>query len=53
MKTALDATDAIIIGDKNINPEVLEYAKKSEKPILEYHEDEKCVDLHNEFYDQL
>ncbi|HPW65965.1 MAG TPA: glycogen/starch synthase [Salinivirgaceae bacterium] len=53
MKTALDATDGIIIGDKNINPEVLEYAKKSKKPILEYQDGEEYVDLHNEFYNQL
>ncbi len=53
MKTAIDATDAISIGVKHVNQELLEYAKKSGKPILEYQSNEKNVEAHRTFYDQL
>ena len=35
-KIAIDFADAIVQGSKNVNPELIEYAKASEKPFLPY-----------------
>ncbi len=53
MKTAIDFSDAIIFGSENINPKLEKYAKKSEKPILEYQSSENYVDAYNNLYDSL
>ncbi len=53
MKGAIDFADAFIIGEEKINDEVLEYAKASGKPILEYQGDEDYFDAYNQFYDQI
>ncbi len=53
MKSAIDHADAFIIGEEKINPELLEYAKASKKPILEYQGDENYFDAYNQFYDQI
>ena len=52
MKTAIDAADAVTIGDNEVSPELVEYAKQSGKPFLEYQTEEKNVDSHKAFYDQ-
>jgi len=52
-KGAIDHSDALIIGSKEVNPEVLEYAKASGKPILEYQDGEDYFEAYNEFYDQI
>ncbi len=52
-KSAIDYSDAIIIGSKNLNPELLEYAKKSGKPILDYVDSEEYHTAYNEFYDKI
>ena len=53
MKTAIDFSDAIILGSENINPELEKYARSSGKPILEYQNPENYVDAYNDFYDSL
>ncbi len=53
MKSAIDHADAFILGDEEINPEVLAYAQASGKPILEYQGDEDYFDAYNQFYDQI
>ncbi len=52
MKTAIDAADAITMGEENVMPELVEYAKKTGKPFLEYQTEEKNVESHRNFYDQ-
>ncbi len=52
-KTAIDNSDALVIGNKEINPEVLSYAEASGKPILPYVEQEDYVKEYNAFYDNL
>jgi len=52
-KSAIDNSDAIIIGSKNVKPELLEYAQKSGKPILEYMDSEEYYTAYNEFYDKI
>ena len=55
MKGAIDHSDALIQGSEKINPELLDYAKKSEKPFLGYPgtTKEEFVDPINEFYDKI
>jgi starch synthase len=52
-KSAIDNSDAIIVGSENVKPEILEYAEKSGKPILEYADSEDYHDAYNEFYDKI
>lgn len=52
-KAAIDFSDAIVLGDKEINPEVMEYLEKSGKPYLEYQDEEHYVDAYDEFYDNV
>lgn len=53
MKSAIDYSDAIIIGQENINPELMAYAEASGKPILPYADEESYRENINSFYDQL
>jgi starch synthase len=53
MKGAVDHADAFIIGEENINPELLDYVRDSKKPILEYQGNEDYFDAYNQFYDQI
>ncbi len=52
-KSAIDYSDAIIVGSENVKPEILEYAEKSGKPILEYTDSEDYHAAYNEFYDKI
>lgn len=50
-KLAIDYSDGIIQQSEHINEEVLEYARQSGKPFLEYQSPENYADACNEFYD--
>jgi starch synthase len=52
MKSAIDFSEGIVIGSENINPEIMEYATASGKPILPYQGD-KYLDAYNKFYDKI
>jgi starch synthase len=52
-KSAIDHSDALIMGSSDINPELLEYAKASGKPILEYQESDDYHVAYNKFYDTI
>ena len=52
-KSAIDHADALIMGSENINKELLEYAKSTGKPILEFEENEEYHTSYNEFYDKI
>lgn len=53
MKGAIDRSDALIQGSEDLNPEILEYAKASGKPMLDYIEDEDYYVAYNKFYDEI
>jgi len=53
IKAAIDNSDALILGDEEIHPEVLEYLKASGKPYLEYHDKDSYIGAYNEFYDKV
>lgn len=52
-KAAIDFSDALVLGDKEIHPEVREYLEKSGKPFLEYQDEEHYVEAYDEFYDKV
>ena len=49
-KLAIDSSDGIVIGAEDVNPELIEYAKKTGKPVLDYPGEEGFVDAYAEFY---
>ncbi|MDE5632224.1 MAG: glycogen/starch synthase, partial [Muribaculaceae bacterium] len=51
-KIAIDYADALVVATPEVNPEVLEYAKASGKPLLEY-PGEDIVGAYHEFYKTL
>jgi starch synthase len=53
MKSAIDFSDAVIIGSPKINEEVLRYLKESDKPYLEYQPMEQYIDAYSNFYDDV
>jgi starch synthase len=52
-KAAIDYSDAIIKGVKNINPELEKYTKSSKKPVLDYQSEENYIQAYNELYNSL
>lgn len=52
-KAAIDYSDGIIIGHQQINPEVEQYARQSNKPLLPFQPMEKYIKAFNEFYDEV
>ena len=52
-KLAIDYSDGVIQQSQHVNEEVLEYARQSGKPILEYQAPEAFADACNAFYDKV
>ena len=50
MKSAIDFSDALILGSENIPEEVSDHLKKSDKPILDYQTRETFSEAYTEFY---
>ncbi len=52
-KLALDKSDAVIIGSKEINKNLQKYIKNLKKPVLQYKSSEEYIDAYSEFYDEI
>jgi len=52
-KAAIDYSDGVIIGDQHIHPEVDQYARQSNKSLLDFQPAENYVDAYNAFYDEI
>jgi len=52
-KMIIDHSDGVIKGSQQIHEEIDNYIQQSRKPTLEYQPEEKYVDAHSEFYDEL
>ena len=50
-RLVVNMSDGIIVGSKDIHPEVLKFIEKSGKPLLAYQEPETYVDAYSAFYD--
>jgi starch synthase len=53
MKTAIDFSDGVIFGSRNINYELVKYIQDIDKPVLEYHPQETYIDAFSDFYDEI
>lgn len=53
IKAAIDFSDAVIIGQQPINPEIIQYIQESGKPVLPYQSGSDYIDVYNKFYDEL
>jgi starch synthase len=52
-KLAIFQADAVILGQENINPELLEFAHSLKKPLLEFKPREEFISAYNKFYNNL
>jgi starch synthase len=53
VKLAINSSDAVINGSKNINPELEKYTEEKGLPHLEYQDEETYIDAYSEFYDKI
>ena len=51
-KFAIDHSDAVVQASADMNKEVLEYIKSSEKPFMEYPGAEDYINAYQDFYEQ-
>ncbi len=51
-KFAIDHSDAVVQASADMDKEVLEYIKSSEKPFMEYPGAEDYIDAYQDFYEQ-
>ena len=52
-KLAVDYSDGVIQNSEHVNEEIMDYARQSGKPVLEYQTAETYADACNEFYDKV
>lgn len=52
-KLAIEMSDGTIIGSKTIDNELLSFIKNSEKPYLDYHNENEYIDAYSNFYDKI
>ncbi len=52
-KLAIDYSDAVIKGSKEINPNIDKYLKSIDKPVLSYKTDKQYIDAYSVFYHKL
>ncbi len=53
MKSAIDNSDALVMGSITIDKELDAYARASGKPILPYKEEDQYIQAYNEFFDEI
>jgi starch synthase len=53
MKTAIDNSDALVMGSIKINDELEAYAKASGKPILPFSNEDQYIEAYNTFFDEI
>ena len=52
-RLALNMSDGIIIGNKQVSKNILKHIKSTKKPVLEYQPEEEFIDAYSDFYDQI
>lgn len=52
-KLAIDKSDGIILGSKNINNNMETYLKSIDKPVLGHQSEENYIDAYSDFYDKI
>jgi starch synthase len=52
-KQAIDYSDALIQGTKNINSDLLSYMKSNGKPFLEFQPKDSFIEAYDQFYQKV
>jgi len=52
-KLAINMSDAIILGSETIKPELYQFVKSLDKPVLDYQSEENYMDAYSQFYDTI
>ena len=52
-KLAIDYSDAVIEAGENVNKDLLEYAKNSNRPLMKYPGDTDYATAYKDFYNNL
>lgn len=53
IKGAMEYSDAVILGGENMDPEISEFAKSLNVPLLNHQENASYIDTYSDFYDDL
>lgn len=53
IKSAMEYSDAIILGSEQLDENLTNHAKTLEKPVLEYQSTEAFIEVYNNFYSEL
>lgn len=53
IKAAVEYSDGVIIGSKKINKELMDFAGKTGKPVLDYQGEKDYLDVFSDFYDKV
>jgi starch synthase len=53
VKLAINFSDGVIFGSKEINPELKAYSGKKSIPVLEYQDETTYIDAYSGFYDKI
>jgi starch synthase len=53
IKAAVEYSDGVIVGSPKINAELMDYASKSGKPVLDYQGEDNYYDAFSDFYDKV
>ncbi len=51
-KLAIENSDGIIVGNEEVNPDFVDFAKSKNKKILDYKNNEEYINSYSDFYDQ-
>ncbi|WP_196895422.1 glycogen/starch synthase [Aureivirga marina] len=52
MKNAINNSDAVLIANENVSPDLKDFAKNSDKPVLEYNEEQDFKETYLSFYNE-
>lgn len=53
VKLAINFSDGVIFGSKDINPALKTYTEKISLPLLEYHDETSYIEAYSNFYDKI
>jgi starch synthase len=53
VKLAINFSDGVIFGSKEINPELKAYSKQKSVPVLDYQDESVYIDAYSGFYDEI
>ncbi|MBN2486632.1 MAG: glycogen/starch synthase [Bacteroidales bacterium] len=53
VKLAINFSDGVIFGSKEINPELKDYSMQQSVPVLEYQDESTYIDAYSDLYDKI